>query len=166
MNWLKEKLTPERKHKLKRLGILSLGTGLFTGFIPYASGTFGTLVGVAILWILSDAPEFFRLVLCLFLMGAGVWAAYEVGRRFREPDSSKIVIDEIVGIMVTMIGIPITGYWLACGFILFRFFDIAKLPPINLLDQRLKNGWGVMADDVMSGIYCNLIMRLMLKTSI
>jgi phosphatidylglycerophosphatase A len=159
-------LSDERKEKLKRYSSIFLATGGYSGYFPVAPGTVGTVVGVGILWALSDAPQFFRFVLALFLSGAGVWAAYEVGRLFRQADSPKIVIDEIVGIMVTMIGIPITGYWLACGFVLFRFFDIAKLPPINWLDSRLKNGWGVMADDVMSGIYCNLILRLMLKTSI
>lgn len=168
-DWLNTKwsrLSPERREKLKRGASLFLATGGFSGYFPVAPGTAGTVVGVLILWCLSDAPSFFRLVLCLFLMLSGVWAAYEAGRRFKSPDSGKIVIDEIVGIMVAMIGIPITGYWLVVGFILFRFFDIVKLPPVDYLDRRLKNGWGVMADDVMSGIYCNLILRLMLKTSI
>jgi len=85
---------------------------------------------------------------------------------YKMVDSPKIVIDEIAGIMVTMIGIPLTGYWLFWGFILFRIFDITKPPPAKYFDSKVHNSWGVMLDDIIAGIYSNIILQLMLRTTI
>ncbi len=103
--------------------------------------------------------------MCLALGAVGVWASEQAGTIFRNADSSRITIDEIVGFMVTMIGVPVTMYWIVWGFLLFRFFDIIKFPPANLFDERMKNGWGVMLDDVTAGIYSNILLHLMIRAS-
>ncbi len=149
-----------------RIGTLCLATGGFVGYFPVASGTIGTLVGVALVYGLRALTWPLFLVATLALGAAGVWASQEANLLFKKADSSRIVVDEIVGFMITMIGIPVDGYWLAIGFLLFRFFDISKLPPANIIDAKLKNGWGVMLDDVVAGIYGNIILHLMLKAQI
>ncbi len=154
------------KERLKKFGIVYLATGSYFGFFPIASGTAGTVVGVAIVWAYRDFPLWSQLLLCLALGAVGVWVSGQAERIFRKSDSSYIVIDEIVGFMITMIGIPITPYWLICGFILFRFLDVVKLPPADYFDERVKNGWGVMLDDVFAGIYGNIWLHLMLRTAL
>ncbi len=154
------------KVRLRDFAVMAIASGGGTGYFPVASGTAGTLVGVLIVWLFRDAPLGFNLALILFLGGVGVWVSQEAGRLLKVSDSSKIVIDEIVGFMITMIGIPGSGYWLVFGFLLFRFFDITKLPPANYFDERIKNGWGVMLDDVAAGVYANILLQLMLRANI
>jgi phosphatidylglycerophosphatase A len=156
----------ELKARLEHWSVISIATGFFSGFFPVAPGTAGSLVGVAFVWLFRDTAIFFQVVLCLFLAGIGVWASQKAGQHFKVADSSHIVIDEIVGMMLTMIGIPVTRYWLVIGFLLFRFFDIMKFPPANLADQKLKNGWGVMLDDIIAGIFANVLLRLMLRSAV
>lgn len=147
------------------VGIIGVASGVFTGYFPVASGTVGTLLGVAIVWLWQGLPISLQVVMCLALGAVGVWASEQAGTIFRNADSSRITIDEIVGFMVTMIGVPVTMYWIVWGFLLFRFFDIIKFPPANLFDERMKNGWGVMLDDVTAGIYSNILLHLMIRAS-
>lgn len=154
------------KKTLKKIGILGLASGGFTGYFPVASGTFGTLVGVAIVWGWRGMPVWGQIVACLSMGALGVWGSQEAGRIYKRSDSSRIVIDEIVGFMVAMVGVPVTPYWIVWGFVLFRFFDISKIPPANVFDQRMKNGWGVMLDDVTAGVYSNILLHLMMAASL
>ena len=153
------------KKRLKKVGVIGVASGVFTGYFPVASGTVGTLLGVAIVWLWQGVPISLQGVMCLALGAVGVWASEQAGTIFRNADSSRITIDEIVGFMVTMIGVPVTMYWIVWGFLLFRFFDIIKFPPANLFDERMKNGWGVMLDDVTAGIYSNILLHLMIRAS-
>ncbi len=153
------------KKRLKKVGVIGVASGVFTGYFPVASGTVGTLLGVAIVWLWQGLPISLQVVMCLALGAVGVWASEQAGTIFRNADSSRITIDEIVGFMVTMIGVPVTMYWIVWGFLLFRFFDIIKFPPANLFDERMKNGWGVMLDDVTAGIYSNILLHLMIRAS-
>jgi len=154
------------RQKLKNTSIVFLATGGFVGFIPIAPGTFGTLVGVALVWLCRDFSAWALTLLALVLGAAGVWICDEANRIFKKADAPRIVIDEIVGILVTMIGIPITGYWLVCGFVIFRFLDIVKLPPARFFDTQMKNGWGVMLDDLSAAIYGNIWLHLMLRAAL
>ena len=153
------------KRRLQRGTAIALATGFLVGYLPVAPGTFGALAGLAIVWVLASSPLWVWIFLIALLTGLGVWASGEANRIIGE-DSGHIVIDEIVGILITMVGVPFTGYWVVCGFLLFRFFDIVKLPPSNIFDTRFKNGWGVMLDDIAAGIYGNLILRLMLRAEL
>lgn len=159
-------LTVRWKKGLKKVGILGVATGVFTGYFPVASGTVGTLLGVVIVWLWQGLPVTLQIVACLMLGALGVWSSEQATSIYRKADSSRIVIDEIVGFMIAMVGIPVTPYTVICGFILFRFFDIVKFPPANYFDERMKNGWGVMLDDVTAGIYSNILLHLMLRASL
>lgn len=151
--------------KVNRKGLIAFTTGLYTGYAPIAPGTWGSALAAALLWASGGIPVWFHLFLIAGLLVAGAWASQRIASEFGEQDSSKIVIDEIVGILITMIGIPFTGYWVTVGFLVFRFFDITKPPPAKLLDTKLKNGWGVMLDDAVAGIYGNILLHLMVRAS-
>ena len=105
-------------------------------------------------------------MLCITLCLIGVWLSAVASHIFNYQDPSRVVVDEIVGVMVTMIGMPVTGYWLLAGFLVFRVLDVIKPFPANIFDSRVKGGWGVMMDDVVAGIYGNIILHLMLKAQL
>ena len=154
------------KQNLRSFAVLAIATGLFFGYFPLASGTVGTLLGVAIVWLWQGWATWVQIILCIALCVLGVWASQEASTLLRKPDSSRIVIDEVVGYMIAMVGIPATPYWIIWGFLLFRFFDIFKIPPANVFDKRMKNGWGVMLDDVTAGIYSNMVLHLMMQSAL
>ncbi len=94
----------------------------------------------------------------LFIIGV---PAATVVERFEGKDSGKIVIDEIVGQILTFAFIPFSGVNIISGFVLFRIFDIWKPYPINI-SQKLPKGWGIMIDDVLAALYANIVLRLIL----
>jgi len=149
----------------KFLHFLALFTasGAGAGYFPVASGTVGSLVAVYILWLVRDLPLSFLIVLTLALLVIGVWAASKTCQILKKKDASQVVMDEIVGMMITMIGIPITPYWLVIGFFLFRLLDIVKPSPAKYFDEKVSGGWGVMMDDVVAGIYGNILLQLMIR---
>jgi phosphatidylglycerophosphatase A len=156
-----------------------IGTGLYTGYIPWASGTWGTLVGLAVCCIppLTRPEVLIPMIIAGFFAGAyaaGKIAAaegdrltasaavakgiFQTGPRIH-PDPSIVVIDEIVGMWVSLLLLPSTPTVFISAFIAFRVFDIVKPPPVRQL-ERLPGGWGIMLDDVMAGIYANLLVRV------
>lgn len=149
-----------------RFFVLFTSSGAFTGYFPVASGTVGSLLGVALVWGTHAWGVLPQVFLAAALLLLGVWVSHHAGKLHRQADASKIVIDEIVGMLITMIGIPFTLPWLVAGFLVFRFLDVIKFPPANFFDERLKNGWGVMLDDVVSGLYGCLWLHLMWRTSL
>jgi phosphatidylglycerophosphatase A len=141
-------------------------SGLGSGFIPLAPGTWGSLVGVVLVWKFWGSSILLQVLWAALLGALGVWVSGVTCQYFKKEDCQYIVIDEIVGLMVTMVGIPITGYELAIGFLLFRFFDVVKPFPVSWVDKKLKNGLGVMLDDVVAGLYGNLLMHLMMRAKL
>jgi len=152
--------------RAKRFGVILLATGLYSGYLPFASGTYGTVVAVGIVWLAQGLPLWAYLGMTALLCVAGVWSAGEANRIFGKADARYIVIDEIVGFLITMIAIPVTGKWLIWGFVLFRLFDIVKPPPAKYFDRRVKTGLGVVMDDVIAGIYGNILLHLMMRASL
>ena len=136
-----------------------VGTGLGTGFSPIASGTVGSLLGVALYLPLAAAglPAVGLAVALLF--PAGVWAAGVCGKRYGAHDHGHIVVDEIVGQFIALAGFPAQPGWLLAGFLLFRLFDIWKPYPAGLIDRRWRTPFGVMADDVVAGVYANVALQ-------
>ncbi len=155
----------------KRQSIITLGfclgmaTSFGVGFLPM-SGTMGSLVAVGLLYVLGPVKDLWLSAFCVLGLGLGVIVAGVAGKYFRVPDASAIVIDEVVGMGMAMIGVPKTGYWLLWAFILFRFFDIVKVPPADWVDAHLKNGWGVMLDDVIAAFYSNIILHAMMASQL
>jgi len=124
-----------------------------SGYSPFASGTVGTLAAIPFYLVLANLslPLYLLTVAAFFFLACWVSGRAEV--IFGEQDSGKIVIDEVVGYLLTMTAIPLHWSYVLAGFLLFRFFDIVKIPPARWFDQKLKNGYGVVLDDVAAGVY-------------
>jgi len=144
---------------------MAIATGLYSGYLPKAPGTWGSLVGLLLFFLLHtlSLPVYLAIVAGLFLVGS--FAAGEAEKIMDHKDPGLVVIDEIVGMLITMIGVPATPLAMALGFILFRIFDIAKPFPINLVDQRLHGGVGIMLDDVIAGIYSLVILHVLIRVA-
>jgi phosphatidylglycerophosphatase A len=138
-----------------------IATGAGLGFIPPAPGTMGALggwiVAVALLqW--SSQPYAWLLALVIVFSFLGVWSSGSLESHWGE-DPSQVVIDEIVGMWVSVIFLPPGWIPLLLAFVFFRLFDIYK-PLFIRKAEQLKGGWGIMADDVMAGIYTNISIQL------
>jgi phosphatidylglycerophosphatase A len=128
------------------------------GFSPVAPGTAGTLVALIIVALLNLPPVLY-VFMTLAVTGVGIIAAERVEEILQKKDPGCIVIDEVAGYFVAVAFLPHTMGYLIAAFFLFRFFDIVKPPPANML-QRLKGGVGVMADDIVAGLYTNLLLQV------
>ncbi|MEO0064739.1 MAG: hypothetical protein RI983_65 [Bacteroidota bacterium] len=135
------------------------------GYIKKGGGTVAA-IATALIWFVAVAESGSLLVLgiTLLVIMYGVWAGNEVERNWGK-DSSKVVIDEVAGMMVALLFIPVSfvNVLLALGF--FRFFDILKPLMIRRL-EKLPGGWGVMGDDVLAGIFSNIVLQLILLLSL
>lgn len=124
-----------------------------SGYSPFASGTAGTLAAIPFyIWLARLSLPMYLLTLVAFFFLA-CWISGKAEMLFNEKDSGKIVIDEVVGYLVTMAAIPFDWRYMVVGFFLFRFFDIVKPPPARWFDRKVKNGYGVVLDDVAAGVY-------------
>lgn len=159
---IKQEERPEES--LKVMIAYMLATGLYVGKIPKIPGTVGTLVAlfpILIYW--NRGGEYVllnQISITLAVFFIGIWASTVVVETFKEKDPEYIVIDEIAGYMVAMIGFPTNWKILLLAFVLFRIFDILKPPPIKYF-EKLPSGLGVMADDIIAGIYTWLVMYIL-----
>ena len=146
--------------KFGERAVLFVATGFFIGKIPVASGTFGSLIGLPLCFLLSrlDFLQSASVILVFILFAIGIASAAE--KILKQKDPGQIVIDEIAGLMVALAGLPFNVKTILAGFIVFRVFDILKPFPIRILDTSVKGGSGVVLDDVLAGIYSNLVVRL------
>lgn len=135
-----------------------IATGLFVGYVPFAPGTAGSILGLFLYWAIPGTESFGLLAAILLLFLLGVWSAKAVEQVTGVEDNQIIVIDEIVGVLVTLMFFEKSFTWLVVGCILFRFFDIVKLYPARRAEE-LPGGWGVMLDDVVAGIYSLVSLR-------
>jgi len=140
--------------------ILVLATGFGVGYSPIGPGTLGTLVAIPIYYFLSEIPSPIYEITLVGFFFLSVWVSENAERFFGKKDDQRIVIDEIMGFLVTMLRIPKTILFIIIGFLLFRFFDILKPFPIRHLEKRLEGGYGVVLDDVLAGIYANIILHV------
>ncbi|MFQ5677424.1 MAG: phosphatidylglycerophosphatase A [bacterium] len=139
-----------------------LGTGLYTGYVPIAPGTAGSLLGLLLYWAIPASDSIFLSLVIAGLFVAGVWAASRIEKETGIQDNGIIVIDEIVGMLITVFLLEKKVLWMVMAFLLFRFFDIVKLFPARS-SERFPGGWGVMMDDVVAGIYSALSLRLLMQ---
>lgn len=128
---------------------LALGFG--SGLAPKAPGTFGTLAALPIYWLMSGLSFPLYAILTLVLAIVGIYICGYCAKAVGVHDHPAIVWDEIVGYLITMYMVPFSLTNMLLGFLLFRFFDIAKPWPISLLDRKVKGGFGIMIDDVIAG---------------
>ena len=145
--------------KLREDAVIFLATGFYIGNIPFAPGTFGSLIGLPLCFALTGISLTSAMLCTLFFIIFAVFIADAAEKILKQNDPGCIVIDEIAGIMVTFIGWPFNPVTVVSGFIIFRILDILKPFPIRNLDKRISGGLGVVADDVTAGIISNLLLR-------
>lgn len=143
--------------------IYTLATGLGSGYTPYAPGTAGSLLAVLIYFLFPLSPFIWTFIITLTFF-TGVWASGYVEKE-QGKDPGIVVIDEIAGQWLALIFLPRGLIIFASAFILFRIFDIFKPYPIHDI-QKLKSGWGIMLDDVLAGIYTNIILQIIVVTGL
>ncbi len=139
-----------------------LATGGFIGYLPFAPGTFGTLHGIWLAFFLYKTSIIFSGCFVTAFIIFSVFISDKAEKIKGGKDPSIVVIDEIAGMLVTMIGIEFNFINVAAGFILFRILDILKPFPIYIADKKLPGGVGITADDVIAGIMANFLIRLIL----
>jgi len=149
--------------------VLFLASAGYLGYIPVASGTFGTLVAVPIFFgfdALRATSIPLYLLTYVAAVAAACWIAGQADEYLQEHDSHKIVIDEVVGYLAaTLFFVPTWRHALAAFFI-FRALDVIKPYPAGYIDQNVSGGTGVVMDDVVSGIYSNLVLRVLLAVGL
>jgi phosphatidylglycerophosphatase A len=144
-----------------RLAVFIATVG-YCGYFPFAPGTVGSAAGLlfyALVWWTGSPIVEVAMIAGLFV--AGVWAGTTAERYFGGVDPGPIVMDEVVGMLITLAFIPVGWSGALVGFVLFRIFDVIKPFPAGRL-EALHGGLGVMADDAMAAVYANLSLRLML----
>ena len=139
-----------------------LATGLYVGKVPLAPGTFGSLLGLPLCFLLDKIQLSAAIAAVLLIVALATWIADAAERILGRPDPGCIVIDEIAGMAVTLMGLPFNPTTVVVGFILFRILDILKPFPIRVIDKRLPGGLGIVADDVIAGIFSNFLLRILL----
>jgi phosphatidylglycerophosphatase A len=151
---------PEQAPPLGRTRFLIealVGSGLFTGYFPIAPATVTSLFVLLPAFFLARFPLGHALVtVVIFFIGVPVATDLE---RVWGKDPGRVTIDEVVGTLATFFLNPVSFWGLGAGFLLWRFFDIVKLPFIDK-SQQLPGGWGIMIDDVLAGVCANLVLRI------
>jgi len=142
----------------------SIATVCGIGYIDKGAGSVAAVAYCIVLFFLAAYNTLWQPVVLTVILVAGVWSAGALEKIWGH-DNNKIVIDEVAGMMITLLLIPVKLKYIITGFILFRFFDIVKPLGIKKAEQ-LPAGWGVMADDVLAGIYAYIILRLIIASNI
>lgn len=135
-----------------------LTTWFGLGYVPVAPGTAASIAGVVLSFILAPF-SFWYLAVLVVLFAVGVIGSTQLEKEIGESDPRFAVIDEVVGVMVALAGLPVTFPIAICGFFLFRAFDMFKIYPINKFES-LPGGWGIMMDDIMAGLYTNIVLHI------
>ena len=140
--------------------IILLATGFGAGYAPFAPGTSGTLVAIPVYYFLSNISSPIYEITLIGFFFLSVWISENAEIFLGKKDDQRIVLDEMMGFLVTMLWVPKTAILILVGFFLFRFFDILKPFPIRRLEKNLKGGYGVVLDDVLAGVYANIVLQV------
>lgn len=141
--------------------ILAFGFG--SGLAPVAPGTVGTLPGLLIVVALAKVPLTLYIAIILLAFGLGVLICGSASRQLGTHDHGGIVWDEIVGMMITMVAVPVTPATLLLGFVCFRIFDITKPWPIRWVDKHVDGGFGIMLDDVLAAVLACVVLHVFVR---
>ena len=143
---------------MQRLAVFVCSFG-YLGFFPVAPGTLGSLAGLLVYLIVRAAGfPHFELPLIALLFGLGIVFGAAAERALGGVDPGPVVIDEVMGMLITFFLIPVSWMGMLAGFLLFRVFDVIKPYPAQNL-ERLPGGLGMMADDAMAAVYANLLLH-------
>jgi phosphatidylglycerophosphatase A len=146
-----------------RLPALALATALGVGYVPFAPGTFGSAVGL-LLWAVLPASAAAQAAAIGVLFVLGSWSGSVAERHFGRTDPGQVVVDEVVGMLITLFLNPVGWKGAVVAFLFFRVADVIKPYPANRF-EHLAGGVGIMADDGMAAIYANLALRACLWLS-
>src|SRR5471032_2363841 len=136
---------------------LAFATVLGVGYAPVAPGTFGSAAGLLLWWLLPATPAVqIGVIVVLFVVGS--WSGSVAEKHFGRTDPGQVVVDEVMGMLITLLFVPVGWPGAILGFLIFRVADIIKPYPANRLES-LHGGIGVMADDGMAAIYANIALR-------
>jgi phosphatidylglycerophosphatase A len=138
----------------------TFATGLFTGYLPYAPGTWGSLLACVILWFVWPAQWYFQILIILVFYPFAVYFSDKAIAYFG-PDGRPIVIDEVIGQMAALFMAPRDMLVYVMAFLLFRAFDIIKPPPARGW-EKLRGGYGIVADDMAAGVYAAIVLQLII----
>lgn len=149
--------------------VIFLASAGYIGYIPVASGTFGSLVGIPLFWGFdalraTSAPLY--LLTYVASVAAACWIAGQAETYLQEHDSHKIVIDEVVGYLAATLFLTPTWSHALWAFVIFRGLDVIKPFPAGYIDQHFPGGYGVVLDDVVSGFYSNLALRVLIAVGL
>lgn len=137
------------------------GTGFFSGYFPFASGTFGSLVALLVFLVDYFKEWYFLFTIILIFFIIGVYVSEKIENLVGH-DPSIVVIDEFVGMWISLLFITINLYNIILAFILFRLFDIIKPYPANYFNKK-KGGMAIMIDDIIAGLYANVFLQIIIN---
>lgn len=155
------------RHIRKRVSLANpihfLALGFGSGLAPKAPGTFGTIAAIPLVYLLGYSTSLTGYLLVTLIASViGIWLCGKTAHDMMVHDDSSIVWDEIAGLLITMIAVPLSWQTVLLGFALFRIFDILKPWPISYLDARVHGGFGIMIDDILAGLFALVIMHITL----
>ncbi len=138
------------------------GLGFGSGLAKKAPGTFGTFIGLPLFWLITGYSFPIQLLIITALFIIGIYFCSATGKALGVADHGGIVWDEIVAMMLVLTFTPMQWQWWLTAFLLFRLFDIWKPFPIRQFDAKLKNGFGVMFDDLLAAVYAIICLKTLL----
>jgi len=142
---------------LRRIGLF-IATCAYVGYAPIAPGTFGSAIGLAVFYVVRhQRSTTVEVAVIVALAAVGLWSATEAEHHFGGIDPGPVVIDEVIGMLITLAFIPVNMAGAIVAFLIFRFLDVVKPWPARRLEQ-LPGGFGVVLDDMMAGVYGNVMM--------
>ena len=142
---------------LRRIGVF-IATCAYVGYAPVAPGTFGSAIGLAVFYVVRhQRSTTVEVAVIVALAAVGLWSATEAEHHFGGIDPGPVVIDEVIGMLITLAFIPVNMAGAIVAFLIFRFLDVVKPWPARRLEQ-LPGGFGVVLDDIMAGVYGNVMM--------
>ncbi|MCK5688300.1 phosphatidylglycerophosphatase A [Myxococcota bacterium] len=138
--------------------VLSLSSAFGLGYMPKAPGTFGTLAALPLWWLWADLPIYIFIAIVAAFALFSIWISHLAEGIYGAHDVQRIVIDEVAGMLVTVIGVPFAWPQLLAAFALFRLFDATKPWPVGYIDDNVPGGLGVVVDDLAAGLMALAVM--------
>ncbi|MEA1933710.1 MAG: phosphatidylglycerophosphatase A [Thermodesulfobacteriota bacterium] len=143
--------------------IMAIATGCFVGYLPIAPGTCGSALAIPIHFLLIRLSTQYYFTALVIIFVISVVTAGSAEKIIDRKDPGVIVIDEIIGMLITLINAPNNIFVWILGFFIFRFFDILKPFPIGVIDRRINGGIGIVMDDVLAGVYSLIVLRIICR---
>jgi phosphatidylglycerophosphatase A len=141
--------------------VKTISTFCYVGYLPFIPGTFGSLAGLFLFYIIRG-NKFSCALITLFLVLLGFLVSGQAEKIFQKKDPPVVVIDEVSGMLLSLLFIPFDSRFIILAFILFRLFDALKPYPIDKL-QNLKGSLGIMSDDLVAGLYANITLQIIFR---